>query len=394
MLSNIGFFSITIVGDENNPFGTNAVEKSWHSFDLSESFEVGNSGCIDSSCAENFIQETQEAAIDGANKIKTLEKTLEEVKAAYNALLLELEKERAAAATAADEAMAMILRVQNEKASIEMEVRQNQRMVEEKFSYDEEEMNILKEILVRREMENFVLENEIAAFKQMMSSSDKNLEECSQDADIRLMVPQVENGGMNREKAAVRSNNLLSYRFSSEEVSQSEIHEPDTSISPEIPETNDEKCKCLSCDHEELKYGEHRDYEVPQVVYDVHVIDDMNEQPAKKTDKESSVGDIPSDVQLVGRRGSLGSTVHDTGRSLSTVDSERLRLDSEVEWLREMLRKVQEEKEKLKLAAENRDKGRIELKLLNEIRDQIQEIQKLRQPLRHASLPPLCKVSL
>jgi hypothetical protein len=40
-------------------------------------------------------------------------------------LYLELEKERSAAANAADEAMTMILRLQEEKASIETEARMN-----------------------------------------------------------------------------------------------------------------------------------------------------------------------------------------------------------------------------------------------------------------------------
>ncbi|KAE8659309.1 putative LRR receptor-like serine/threonine-protein kinase [Hibiscus syriacus] len=67
------------------------------------------------------------------------------------ALYLELEKERAAAA---DESMEMILHLQEDKASIEMESTQYQRMIEKKSAYDEKEMNILKQILVGREKEN------------------------------------------------------------------------------------------------------------------------------------------------------------------------------------------------------------------------------------------------
>ncbi|KAL5851511.1 hypothetical protein ACOSQ3_006629 [Xanthoceras sorbifolium] len=102
------------------------------------------------------------------NMIRVLEQALEKEHAARLALYLELEKERSAAATAADEAMAMILRLQEEKASIEMEARQFQRMVEEKSAYDAEEMNILKEILVRREREKHFLEKEVEAFRQMV----------------------------------------------------------------------------------------------------------------------------------------------------------------------------------------------------------------------------------
>nr|GMD79088.1 myosin-binding protein 7 [Ipomoea batatas] len=100
--------------------------------------------------------------------IRLLEKALEEEKAARDALCLELEKERNAAATAADEAMAMISRLQDEKAVIEMEARQYKRVIEEKSAYEADEMEVLKEILVRRETEKHFLEREVEAYRQMV----------------------------------------------------------------------------------------------------------------------------------------------------------------------------------------------------------------------------------
>ncbi|KAM1747139.1 hypothetical protein ACFX11_013702 [Malus domestica] len=100
--------------------------------------------------------------------IRVLEQALKEEHAARAALYLELEEERSAAVTAADEAMAMILRLQEEKASIEMEARQYQRMIEEKSAYDVVEMNILKEMSVRREREKHFLEKEIERYWQMV----------------------------------------------------------------------------------------------------------------------------------------------------------------------------------------------------------------------------------
>ncbi|XVF65196.1 hypothetical protein PTKIN_Ptkin09bG0227800 [Pterospermum kingtungense] len=107
------------------------------------------------------------------NAIRILEQALDEEHAARTALYLELEKERSAAATAAEEAMAMILRLQEEKAAIEMEARQYQRMIEEKSAYDAEEMNILKEILLRREKEKHFLEKEVEAFKLMFFEEEQ-----------------------------------------------------------------------------------------------------------------------------------------------------------------------------------------------------------------------------
>lgn len=105
--------------------------------------------------------------------VRPLEQILEEERSGRHALYLELEKERNAAATAADEAMAMILRLQADKASIEMEARQYQRMIEEKSAYDAEEMNILKEILLRRERERLFLEKEVESYRQMIFANER-----------------------------------------------------------------------------------------------------------------------------------------------------------------------------------------------------------------------------
>ncbi|XP_048140899.1 uncharacterized protein LOC115743391 isoform X2 [Rhodamnia argentea] len=105
--------------------------------------------------------------------VRPLEQILEEERSACHALYLELEKERNAAATAADEAMAMILRLQADKSSIEMEARQYQRMIEEKSAYDAEEMNILKEILLRRERERHFLEKEVESYRQMIFANER-----------------------------------------------------------------------------------------------------------------------------------------------------------------------------------------------------------------------------
>lgn len=120
---------------------------------------------------------------DEMNNIKVLEQALEEEHTSRAALYLELEKERNAAATAADEALAMILRLQEEKASIEMQARQYQRIIEEKTAYDAEEMDILKEILLRREREKHFLEKEVEAYRQMANSGSEQL-----DGNVQFMV--------------------------------------------------------------------------------------------------------------------------------------------------------------------------------------------------------------
>jgi hypothetical protein len=79
---------------------------------------------------------------DTAIGVSELREALHEEQEAIAALYLELE-ERNAASSAAHEAMAMITRLQEEKATIRMEARQYQRMAEEKQQYDQESMAIL-----------------------------------------------------------------------------------------------------------------------------------------------------------------------------------------------------------------------------------------------------------
>ncbi|CAI0628523.1 unnamed protein product [Linum tenue] len=101
----------------------------------------------------NFLPAPKRVAdnvVKHLNTIRNLEQAPEAEKVARASLYQELE-ERVAAASAADEAMAMILLLQEENASLKMELRQSHTMVEETFSCDEEEMNVLQEILIRRE---------------------------------------------------------------------------------------------------------------------------------------------------------------------------------------------------------------------------------------------------
>ncbi|CAM6067526.1 unnamed protein product, partial [Sphagnum tenellum] len=112
------------------------------------------------------VQEESGHEIEEKNEL--LLKALTVEREAQAALYHELEKERNAAATAANEAMAMITRLQEEKALVQMEARQYQRMVEEKTMYDQEAMEVLKEVIARHEEEKNELEEEIRICKRKL----------------------------------------------------------------------------------------------------------------------------------------------------------------------------------------------------------------------------------
>lgn len=102
---------------------------------------------------------------------------------------LELEKERMASATAAEETMAMILRLQNEKSFIEMEANQYRRLAEEKQLHDQEVIHSLQWLLLKHESERAVLEDQLKLYQQRLNLFVED-EECQHsDKSEKFMTP-------------------------------------------------------------------------------------------------------------------------------------------------------------------------------------------------------------
>ncbi|GLU21450.1 hypothetical protein SLE2022_375880 [Rubroshorea leprosula] len=81
------------------------------------------------------------------------------------ALYMELDEERSASAIAANNAMAMITRLQAEKAAVQMEALQYQRMMEEQAEYDQEALQEMNALLNKREGEIKELAVELEAYR-------------------------------------------------------------------------------------------------------------------------------------------------------------------------------------------------------------------------------------
>ncbi|KAK7278773.1 hypothetical protein RJT34_23809 [Clitoria ternatea] len=82
----------------------------------------------------------------------------------------ELDEERNSSSTAANEAMSMILRLQREKAEVQMEARQFKRFAEEKMTHDQEEVLSLEDLLYKREQIIQSLTCEVQAYKYRLMS--------------------------------------------------------------------------------------------------------------------------------------------------------------------------------------------------------------------------------
>lgn len=508
----------------------------------------------DASSADDFkCIPWEKTTLDGntENRVKVLEQALEEEHAARAALYLELEKERSAAATAADEAMAMILRLQEQKASIEMEARQFQRIIEEKSAYDAEEMDLLKEILVRREREKHFLEKEVESYRKLILSENDLSEgsrhdmagaldqrpvsslylsedpvlmlqrisesidkqekvkdsdrhsayestclstlafrkelptldweeetdlsnggviyvkpnignhhlhksglnnECNEEFQEKGMLPVDEN--QHAQKRGIQKLGACSQLYKSGS-SIGEEQEPSNNIRllqgiiSETAKTHAEAEMYVQPDGENLDdNGRNADHGTKDQcctafdnelsVHDVHVIDhesnQHNEANGSKIEllSENSTIDVPTrldhtvEVSLIQRIGAvhespipstsasetnnnqgfsditnglppLGSSqgkglpLHMRRHSMSSIDNERLKIETEVERLRERLRIVQEGREKLNFSVEHRERESIQLQLLQDIAGQLRAIRLLTDPgkaVRQASLPP------
>nr|GEV73532.1 hypothetical protein [Tanacetum cinerariifolium] len=82
----------------------------------------------------------------------------------------ELEVEREASATAASEALAMILRLQGEKAAVKMEAEHYKRLSEEKMYHAEESMELFEDLIQQKEMEIANLDYQVQAYRYKLSS--------------------------------------------------------------------------------------------------------------------------------------------------------------------------------------------------------------------------------
>ena len=330
--------------------------------------------------------------------IRILERALEEEQAACSSLYLELEKERNAAATAADEAMAMILRLQKEKASIEMEARQFERIVEERTAYDEEEMNILKEIIIRREQENHVLEREIEFYRQVVISGDGLQQQPVLEYPTEDRMQNSENLAISKcsKSDDEKDECCLSPFCDSPKIhGQNDLGTDDISLS----KTGVSLSKTGNPDSDHLrKIEQDMDVETTSVTEiskesDPSICDAIFESngPRKVDRMRRYSGSACFEAERSVRKSISGSRrpllqvnmscdsfalSKFRRNSMSAVDKERSKLEAEVESLRDRLKTIQNGREKLEFS-ENKEKENCHLNLLEEIVSQLCAIRKI-----------------
>ncbi|KAL2926201.1 Myosin-binding protein 1 [Bienertia sinuspersici] len=113
--------------------------------------------------------------IEGESEIDRLRRQLEHNRKFLITLLKDLEEERNASEIAANETMAMITRLQEEKAALQMEASHDLRMMEEQAEYDLEALDKLNEHVMEKEKEIQDLEAELEYYRSKYQN-ESNLE--------------------------------------------------------------------------------------------------------------------------------------------------------------------------------------------------------------------------
>ncbi|XP_010489401.1 PREDICTED: myosin-binding protein 1-like isoform X3 [Camelina sativa] len=122
--------------------------------------------------------------IEGESESDRLKRQVDYDRKLLTGLYKELEEERSASAVATNQAMAMITRLQEEKASFQMEALQNLRMMEEQAEYDMEAIQRLNDLLVEREKLIQDLEAEIEYFRDQTPQKKDKVDVAEQVTEI------------------------------------------------------------------------------------------------------------------------------------------------------------------------------------------------------------------
>lgn len=146
----------------------------------------------------SIIADDEEPEDPGNEDSIKLKERIAAERAVLNRTYAELEKERIASIAATHEAMATITRLQKDKADLQMEGLQYQRIAEEKAMFDEEAILVLQDSLLKREAEKLVLEKEIEVYKlKLLRAATKqelsDLEESKVTGDPCVAYLTIEN---------------------------------------------------------------------------------------------------------------------------------------------------------------------------------------------------------
>ncbi|PKA62120.1 hypothetical protein AXF42_Ash015004 [Apostasia shenzhenica] len=136
------------------------------STDSNHRVRKGDECKLSDNSTENVDLPCDESAVDA------LKRQIEMGRKSLSILYKELEEERNASAIAANEAMAMINKLQEEKAALQLEALQYLRMLEEQNEYDQEAIEKLNDQLTERERDLLDLEEELESYRKKLCGDE------------------------------------------------------------------------------------------------------------------------------------------------------------------------------------------------------------------------------
>ncbi|KAH0639984.1 hypothetical protein KY290_037270 [Solanum tuberosum] len=226
--------------------------------------------------------------IEDESIVDRLKRQIEHDQRYINSLYKELEEERSASAIATNQAMAMITRLQEEKASLHMEALQYLRMMEEQAEYDMEALERANDQLADREKELQDLEEELLEYKNNIP--DELSAEDPQKENRNLKEENVINGNHSLEHVE----NKLSGSSDSKTIRVTKICDKPRQFNDSICNFEDEKL-CISKHLENLEKklfqisGRKASDNVPCNGYSERVKKDVDNQVKKQSDDGGSI---------------------------------------------------------------------------------------------------------
>ncbi|XP_073143304.1 probable myosin-binding protein 4 [Henckelia pumila] len=173
-------FSTSEVGSSSKVTSPSASEKNDEFRTIPISASLGRSDSEHHESSDGI----SDGDIIGEGLVDRLKRQVEHDQICISSLHQELEVERSAATIAANQAMAMITRLQEEKASFRMEALQYLRLMEEQAEYDTEALERANDLLSEKEKELQDLESELEFYRNNIVEKEKELQELETELEF------------------------------------------------------------------------------------------------------------------------------------------------------------------------------------------------------------------
>ncbi|KAM3310725.1 hypothetical protein ACQJBY_031413 [Aegilops geniculata] len=369
---------------------------------------------VDSSVA-NMFTDLESVELVSVDQLKS---ALGAAHKSLSTLYAELENERSAAAIAADETMAMINRLQEQKAAMQMEAMQYQRLMEEQSEYDQEALQRLNDLVVKRDKERQDMERELELYRHKI-----HLYEAKERRKMSRHKADDQNGSSSASSSAEDSDDLSQSFYEGDESAHGlngsngssptdvVLHETASHIvtlDGSLADCEEERLSIL----EQLKVLEERlfdleDEESDNLKMDKHFTEDNRSNGASNGSDEDisfKLHDSRKGVSYGGKKllPLFDDTAMRNGNGLLTKqgteadpsaevvlelakEQDKLAIASEIDHVHERLQALEADKEFIKQCVRSLNKGGKGFVLLQEILQHLRDLRRIEQRARSNS---------